>query len=94
MKVTQVYQAKAKKIGVTLQPSKDKDKKFAVFKDGKFQTNIGASGYKDFESYKKIDTETALARREAYRSRHAKDLKIKYRDGKLTAGYLANKILW
>ena len=89
-----VYQTKASKIGVTIQQSKDKEKKFAVFKNGEFQTNIGASKYNDYESYKKIDPKIALVRRDAYRSRHAKDLKIKYRDGKLTAGYLANKILW
>lgn len=90
----QVYKAKAKKIGVTLEPSKNKDKKFAVFKDGVFQANIGAKGYKDYESYKKENPNVAEERRKAYKARHDKDLNVKYRDGKLTAGYLANKILW
>ena len=48
-KVMQVYRAKANKIGVTLKPSKNKDKKFAVYKDGIFQANIGQKGYKDYD---------------------------------------------
>ncbi len=90
----EVYKAKAKKIGVTLKRSENKDKKFAVYKDGVFQANIGAKGYKDYESYKKENNEIAEQRRKAYKSRHSKDRSVKYRDGKLTAGYLADKILW
>lgn len=90
----EVYKAKAKKIGVTLKRSENKDKKFAVYKDGVLQANIGAKGYKDYESYKKENNEIAEQRRKAYKSRHSKDRSVKYRDGKLTAGYLADKILW
>ena len=91
----EVYQKKAEKIGVTIRPSENKDKKFDAFKDGVFQNSFGGAGYKDFESYKKEDGITvANKRRELYKKRHDDTRKIKFRDGKLTASYLSDKILW
>ncbi len=90
----EVYQRKAKKIGVSIKPSTKQDKKFDVYKDSVFQASIGSKGYKDYEVYKKESKDLAESRRKAYKSRHAKDISVKYRDGKLTAGYLADKILW
>lgn len=89
-----VYKKKAKKIGVEIKTSKSKDKKFDVYKNDVFQASIGARGYKDYEVYKKESPEIAAARRKAYKSRHENNRNVKYRDSKLTAGYLADKILW
>ena len=90
-----VYKKKAEKIGVTISKSKNPDKKFDVFKDGVKQASIGASGYMDFEKYKKRDgIKVANKRRENYRARHKENISVKMRDGKLTPGYLSSKILW
>ena len=89
-----IYQKKAKAIGVTVKESSRKGKKLDVYKNGEYQASIGATGYKDYESYKKEDPEKAAARRKAYKARHSKDRSVRMRDGKLTAGYLADKILW
>ena len=90
----EVYKEKAKKIGVEIKQSNSKGKKFDVYKDSVFQASIGAKGMKDYEIYKKESLTLANERRRLYRIRHDKDRKVKYRDGKLTAGYLADKILW
>ena len=90
-----VYKAKAKKIGIDIKLSKNKDKKFDAYKDGVKQASFGAKGYMDYEKYKKEDgLEVANKKRSAYRARHKDDINVKTRDGKMTAGYLANKILW
>tara|TARA_Y100000004_G_C8812982_1_gene368555 strand:+ start:431 stop:715 length:285 start_codon:yes stop_codon:yes gene_type:complete len=90
-----IYKKKAKKINVEIKPSKNKNKKFDAFVNGVFQNSFGAKGYKDYEIYKKENgLEFANERRRLYRKRHARDMNIKMRDGKLTAGYLSNKILW
>ena len=89
-----IYQKKAKAIGLTVKESTRKGKKLDVYKGSEYQASIGATGYKDYESYKKSDPDKAATRRKAYKARHSKDRAVKYRDGKLTAGYLADKILW
>ena len=96
MSLLSIYEKKAEKIGVTIKaPSKDKNAKFDAFKDGVFQNSFGGKGYKDFESYKKEDgIAVANKRRELYKKRHDDTRKIKFRDGKLTASYLSDKILW
>jgi hypothetical protein len=84
----------AKKYGVTIDYSKNKDKKLAVFKDGKKIADIGAVGYFDYFSYKVLELKglipqgTAEAKRKAYKKRHAKD------NVKGTAGFYALNILW
>ena len=90
-----VYKEKAKKIGIDIKLSKNKDKKFDAYKDGVKQASFGAKGYMDYKKYKKEDgLEVANKKRLAYRARHKDDINVKTRDGKMTAGYLANKILW
>ena len=90
-----IYKSKAKKIGVDIKPSKNKTKKFDAYVDGKFQNSFGAKGYKDYEKYKReIGKPEADKKRSQYRARHKDDINVKKRDGKLTAGFLANKILW
>ena len=82
-------QAKAKKIGVSVEPSKTKNKKLDVFKDGKKVASIGDSRYKDFLLYSMEDKKKAKERRKLYKIRHEK-----HRKKKGTKSYYADKILW
>lgn len=93
--ITTEIKNRATKLGITVKPSRNKNKKLDAYKDGEFQTSFGATGYKDYHIYKKEQGETvANAKRQQYKQRHEKDRHIKYRNGKLTAGYLADQILW
>ena len=90
-----IYKQKAKKIGVEIKESTRKDKKFDAFVDGVKQASFGAKGFMDKEKYKKRDgVKVAEEKAKAYKARHEDDRKIKKRDGKFTAGYLADQILW
>jgi len=85
----------AKKIGVVIKPSKLKNKKIDIFKDGKKIASIGGvkkdgSYYKDFPTYTKTEgKEKADKRRKLYKIRHEKTRKIKGSNS-----YYADKILW
>jgi len=83
--------AKAKKLNVKVRPSSKADKKIDVFdKSGKFVTSVGAKGYLDFPTYKKLFGKTvADQRRKLYKARHARDRKVKG-----TPGYFADQLLW
>ena len=74
---------RAKKIGVTVEPSKVKHKKLAVYKDGKKVADIGDIRYSDYLQHG--DEE----RRQRYKKRHESD---RHRRG--TAGFYADQILW
>jgi hypothetical protein len=95
--ITAEIKARASKAGVIVKPSRNKDKKLDAFdhETGKFQASFGGKGYNDYHLWKKQEGETvANQKRKQYKARHEKDRKVKYRDGKLTAGWLADKILW
>jgi len=85
----------AKKIGVVIKPSKLKNKKIDIFKDGKKIASVGGvkkdgSYYKDFPTYTKTEgKEKADKRRKLYKIRHEKTRKIKGSNS-----YYADKILW
>ena len=81
----------AKKLGVTVKPSKVKGKKIDVFnKKGDKLASVGAIGYGDFATYKQTKgNEFALKRQKAYKKRHQK-----YRTKIGTNSYYADKILW
>ena len=80
----------AKKLGVEVKQSKKKSKKIDVFKDGKFLTSIGATGYKDYPTYWKTEGKNvADNRRKLYKKRHEKD-----RHNVGSAGYYADQLLW
>ncbi len=90
---------KAKKLGLTIEPSKKKNKKIDVIsKDGKVLASIGGvkkdgSFYMDYASYiEKIGLVLAKQKRNQYLARHSKEPKEK--DGKKTPSYYADKILW
>lgn len=93
--ITAEIKKRAKTLGITVKPSSVKAKKLDAFKDGVKQSSFGAKGYKDYHLYKKEEgVAVANQKRKQYKQRHEKDRHVKYRNGKLTAGYLADKILW
>lgn len=86
---------RAKAIGVTVRPSTRTGKKLDAYKDGVYQTSFGASGYMDYHLYRlEYGEKVAEEKRRQYKARHEKNRHVKYRDGKLTAGWLADQILW
>jgi hypothetical protein len=94
-KITGEIKERAKKLNIVLYPSKNKNKKLDAYKDDVFQTSFGGFGYKDYHLYKEeFGITYANKKRKLYKQRHEKDRHIKYRNGKLTAGYLSDKILW
>ena len=80
----------ARKLGVTVKPSKVKGKKIDVFKNGKKVASVGAIGYKDYPTYKRTKGKKyADERRRLYKIRHQND-----RTKKGSNGYYADKLLW
>ena len=80
----------ARKLGVTVKPSKVKWKKIDVFKNGKKVASVGAIGYKDYPTYKRTKGKKyADERRRLYKIRHQND-----RTKKGSNGYYADKLLW
>ena len=81
---------RASAIGVTIKPSKVKNKKLDVFKGDKKVASIGFLGMGDYETFKKTKgLDFANKRRKAYKSRHQKT-----RTKVGTPSYYADKILW
>ena len=80
----------ANKLGVKIIPSKDKNKKIDVIKNGKKLMAIGDINYKDYPTYLiENGKEYADRRRQLYKLRHHKDRNI---EG--TKGFYADKISW
>lgn len=82
--------AQAKKLGVTIKPSKRIGKKIDVYKGDKKIASIGALGYGDYPTFmSKMGKEYADKKRKAYKTRHEKDRHVRG-----TPGFYADKILW
>jgi hypothetical protein len=93
--VTESIKNRARILGIEVKSSKNAKKKLDAYKDGIFQASFGATGYDDYHSYRKKEgAHIAEQKKEQYKSRHQKDRNVKYRNGKLTAGWLADKVLW
>ena len=94
-KITKYTKDRAKELGVEVKPSTVKGKKIDVFKDGKKVASVGAKGYPDYPTYIELEMlgvvglGTAKKRQKAYKSRHAKNRKIKGSNG-----WYADKLLW
>lgn len=90
------HRQQARRLNVTIAPSKLDGKKLDVFKNGRKIASIGASGYWDYASYLnaeklgKFPSGYAADKRKAYRSRHSSERL----QGKNSPGYLAYYILW
>jgi len=82
-------QEQAKKLGVTIKPSKNPKKKIDVFKGQEKVASIGAIGYTDYATLLMKDRSEAEKRRKLYKARHAKD---RTKEG--TPGYYADRLLW
>ena len=89
-KITKYTYRQAKKIGVSVKPSKNKTKKIDVFKQDRKIASVGAYGMNDFPTYiNKKGLKYAKTRRRLYRIRHNKDRHVKG-----SHGWLADKLLW
>lgn len=86
---------RAEKLGLTLRPSRNPDKKLdAIDAEGK-TVSFGGRGYMDFYLWKRFKgLAFAKERRKAYKTRHQKTRQIRKRDGKYTPSFLADQILW
>ncbi len=82
-------QEQAKKLGVSIKPSKNPKKKVDVFKGQEKVASIGAMGYTDYPHLLMKDRSEAEKRRKAYKARHVKDRSV---EG--SAGWYADRILW
>ena len=79
----------AKKLNVSIYPSKKYNKKIDVYKDGVYICSIGSENMMDYPSYiEKQGLPFANERRRLYHIRHKKDNKIG------TKGWYALNILW
>lgn len=90
-KILPYTKARARRINVIVRPSKKKGKKLDVFdRQGNYITSVGAKGYLDYPSYRKLyGREMAEKRRKLYKMRHKKDRKIIN-----TPGWFADQLLW
>jgi hypothetical protein len=83
--------AQARRLNVRIRPSSRKGKKLDVYdKEGNFITSVGAKGYLDYPTYKKLFGKTvADQRRRLYKIRHQSDRSVKR-----SPGWYADKLLW
>jgi len=83
--------AQAKRLNVKVRLSSKAEKKIDVYdRKGNFIVSVGAKGYLDYPTYKKLfGKAVADQRRKLYKARHEKDRKVKG-----SPGYFADKLLW
>ena len=87
--IKQYSYTQAKKIGVSIYPSKKPNKKIDIYKDGIYVCSIGEKGAMDYPSYILNDGKKyADERRRLYHIRHNKANEIG------TKGWYALNILW
>lgn len=87
-KITNYSYEKAKELDVSIKPSKHKNKKIDVIKNGRLIASIGAQGYNDYPTYLKTKgKQYAEERKKLYKIRHKKDLNS-------GNGYWAYNLLW
>jgi len=80
----------AKKLGVKVKPSTNKNKKIDVFRNGKKVASVGAIGYKDYPTYRKEKGKAFADRKKRnYKSRMRNNRNVRYSNG-----YYADRLLW
>ena len=88
--ITPYTQQQAKKIGVSVKPSRKVDKKLDVFRGGDFIGSIGTKGMGDYPTYLRTEgKEYADERRKLYKKRHQNN-----RMKKWSKGWLSDNLLW
>jgi len=71
--ITAYTRRKAKEIGVEVKPSRRKNKKLDVFRDGEKIASIGDTRYLDYPTYKeRFGKDVADERRRLYHARHTR----------------------
>lgn len=89
-KISDYSYRKAILLGVVITPSRNKNKKIDVYKNGKKLVSIGFLGMKDYPTYvKEKGLEYANIRRKLYKIRNEKN---RHKIG--SAGFYADQILW
>ena len=89
-KITDYSKNRAKMLGVEIKPSKTKNKKIDVYKNGDKIASIGSIQNLDYPNHIfKNGLEYANQKRKLYRLRHKNDI-----NNKSGNGYWANNILW
>ncbi len=84
--ITSYTRKKAQDIGVEVKPSKRKNKKLDVFRDGERIASIGDTRYLDYPTYlKRMGKDVADERRRLYHLRHTR---------KTQGEKLAKHLLW
>jgi len=88
--ITSRQKRNAKRLGVKILPSNNKNKKLSVYKDGVKVADIGAIEYWDYDHYiNAYGRSYANQRQRLYKLRHEK-----YRHIKGSPAYYADQILW
>ena len=88
--ITPYTREQARRIGVSIKPSRKVDKKLDVYRDGKYLGSIGAKGMGDYPTYLRTKgKEYAAERRRLYKKRHQNDRLIKG-----SKGWFADNLLW
>lgn len=90
-KILPYTRAQARRLGVKIAPSVRPGKKLDIFApNGQYITSVGARGYLDYPTYKKVfGKKVADQRRKMYKKRHAADRVVKG-----SRGWYADKLLW
>jgi len=89
-RITNYTRKMADKIGVTVKPSTNPEKKIDVFRKSRKIASVGAAGMNDFPTYIRTrGMAFAKTRRRLYKMRHERDRHVKWSNG-----WLADKLLW
>jgi len=89
-KISEYTRKQAEKLNVKVKPSKKKNKKLDIYKNGDYILSVGDSRYKDYPFYiKKNGIEYANERRRLYKIRHAKTRGVVG-----SASWFADNLLW
>ena len=99
-KIKKYTHEQAKKHGFKVIPSDSKTKKIDVYKNGGFIASVGGKNCNDYPTYMEMERKglvpkgTANKKRKNYKKRHDGNRKHKYVNGKISRGWLADKLLW
>ena len=89
-RITNYTRKMAHKIGVSIKPSTNPEKKIDVFRKSRKIASVGAAGMNDFPTYIRTrGIAYAKTRRRLYKMRHERDRHVKWSNG-----WLADKLLW
>ena len=83
--------AQARRLNVKIRPSSRQGKKIDVYdRKGNYITSVGARGYLDYPTYRKLfGKAVADQRRRLYKIRHQADRSVRR-----SPGWYADKLLW